>query len=42
MKRGEAHKMQSVPLLLEELKKRWFDLIEKEGLMFSEASIAYN
>ncbi|TNV81033.1 hypothetical protein FGO68_gene7709 [Halteria grandinella] len=42
MKWGEVHKMQSVPLLLEELKKRWFDLIEKEGQMFSEASIAYN
>ncbi|TNV81999.1 hypothetical protein FGO68_gene15547 [Halteria grandinella] len=39
---GEAHKMKSIPKLLEELKKTWLDLIEKEGRMYSEASVAYN
>ncbi|TNV83726.1 hypothetical protein FGO68_gene3523 [Halteria grandinella] len=34
--------MISIPQLLDELKKTWLTLIEKEGQMFSQASAAYN
>jgi hypothetical protein len=34
--------MKMIPKLLEELKQTWLTLIEKEGQMFSLATVAYN